>query len=171
MVYKAGRIPELMACWYLGAMLSNEKYFKYFCDKFLCKKLKDLKELKVSREYQIQNRKIDIVVEATLASSGEKIILVIEAKVDWPDDLQLNDSITKIKQDYHNADICGINFVTTCSKKQIKALGNAHFKYNVVTIEYIIQTFFESGLKNKHDVHLATALLDAYIQQSKYQDC
>ena len=174
--YECGSMPELMACWYLGAMLSQEKYFPYFLDTLQQHNPKEqskieIEKIEVIREYKIEYRRIDILVKAT-TSQNRGIVLVIEGKVHWPDENQLQNSIKKIerKEEFKTWKVIGINFITTLTEGQLKALKEHEFDFDIVTIQDVISSYCKYGIAEMQDINLASSLLDACIITLKNDD-
>lgn len=145
--------PELAICWYLGKMLETGNFLEYFLKKYTDREISII-DADIKREYKIKNRRIDLCLFIN-KNEEKKYILAIEVKIHWPDENQLQEGLTLLKEENVNCEIFGLNFLSTLEEKQHIALKDYSWKYTILTMKDLLKDFCMSGIEYGHSIKLA----------------
>ena len=161
------QVPELSICWSVARMLSIPKFLGIFMDNISdYYRNIEVNKFNIIREHKVGNKIIDICI-IMIDTDNNKHIVVIEAKVHWPDDVQLSKSIDIIKNDHSDFSTCiGLNIVTTNDKKQLTCLEeevkNNKFKFTVLNVKQLLRLFCLSAIDDGYPLRYASDLQELF---------
>ena len=154
---KGKNAPELAVCWYVGQMLCTE----HFIDRFVAKYIKQsihIEELRIEREEIIGNNRIDLCLYIT-DNQNRKYGIIIEAKVHWPNEEQLANSVKNFTTKNPNFEaVFGLHFISTIKHQETTPLSNWNGKFQLILIKDFLQLYFSSGIETGHSLRWASDL-------------
>lgn len=158
--------PELAVCWYLGHMLATEQYLPAFLKRYLHQEI-DVKDVEIIREKIYTGKRIDLCLYITDVDN-HKFGLVIEAKIHWPDDDQLQSSVERFREAHSDyKEVFGLHALFTLQKEQHEALDHHTWKFGIVTIQDLLKSFCENGIETGHSLHWASDLHNLLNYQNR----
>ena len=153
----AKNAPEIAICWYLDQMFGTEQFLVSFLENYLKQNI-DIKEVEIVREKSYGNKRIDLCFYIT-DMEGKDYGVVIEAKVHWPDEEQLLNSVERFKEEHPDFEkVFGLHFISTIDKKQIDALSDHKWKFEIVKIADFLKLFCLNGINTGHSLRWASDL-------------